>query len=144
MIKEFQKEYRWLSNFWPCTIILDNRQYKSVEHAYMSAKSDDPLWKDTCEVVTSPGQIKRMSKGLVLKKDWNSIKIDVMRECLKQKFSDSNPELKTKLINTADLHIQEGNTWGDKFWGIDLRSGKGLNHLGSLLMQIRKDLIDAI
>lgn len=143
MIKEFQGEYRWLSNFWPCIIEFDGRTFKSIEHAYMSAKSEDPLWKETCEIVTSPGQIKRMSKGLTLDKDWNARKIEVMKVCIAEKFSDKNPELKSKLLNTDDIFIQEGNTWGDKFWGIDLRSGKGLNHLGKLIMRRREELLNA-
>ena len=44
-ILEFQGEYRWLSNFSPCEIILDGITYKSVEHAYMSAKSENEEWK---------------------------------------------------------------------------------------------------
>ena len=32
----------------------------------------------------------------------------------------------------------EGNTWGDRFWGVD--GGEGENHLGGLLMKIRLEL----
>ena len=46
--KEFKDEFRWLSNFIPCDIILDNITYSSVEHAYQSAKSDNPEWKEFC------------------------------------------------------------------------------------------------
>lgn len=48
MIREFQGEYRWLSNFAPVLIKLDGI-YPSVEHAYMSAKSDDMKWKLFCQ-----------------------------------------------------------------------------------------------
>lgn len=32
----------------------------------------------------------------------------------------------------------EGNTWGDKFWGVC--DGEGENHLGKLLMEVRAEL----
>jgi len=40
MIKEFQGEHRWLSNFTPVNILYKGYIYSSVEHAYVSAKSD--------------------------------------------------------------------------------------------------------
>ena len=33
MIKEFQKEYRWLSNFAPCGVELDGQMYLMVQTA---------------------------------------------------------------------------------------------------------------
>ncbi len=36
--------------------------------------------------------------------------------------------------------LQEGNRWGDTFWGVDLRTGKGENKLGKILMRVRKEL----
>lgn len=140
MIKEFQGEYRWLSNFWPCKIILDGLEYKSVEHAYMSAKNSDPLWKKKCQEIDSPGQIKKLSRGIKLPENWTVIKLQVMRDCLKQKFSYENPLLREKLKRTGDEHIQEGNHWGDTFWGVDLRTGDGQNHLGFFIMEIRSTL----
>jgi predicted NAD-dependent protein-ADP-ribosyltransferase YbiA (DUF1768 family) len=38
--------------------------------------------------------------------------------------------------------IQEGNKWGDTFWGVDLKTGEGQNHLGKLIMDIRDELIN--
>jgi predicted NAD-dependent protein-ADP-ribosyltransferase YbiA (DUF1768 family) len=31
------------------------------------------------------------------------------------------------------------NTWSDTFWGVDLKTGKGDNNLGKLIMKIRKE-----
>jgi len=61
-----------------------------------------------------------------------------MRECLYLKFSQE--PFKTWLLETGDLHLQEGNTWGDKFWGVDLETYQGENNLGELIMDIRKKL----
>lgn len=139
MIKEFQGEYRWLSNFAPVEIELDDVFYSSVEHAYMSAKCPDKDWKDFCsnpDVTTA--EVKKRSRWVLLTNDWETKKFKVMRKCLEQKFSQE--PYKTKLLNTGDVHIQEGNTWGDKIWGIDLKTGKGENHLGRIIMEIRNKL----
>jgi hypothetical protein len=138
MIKEFQKENRWLSNFVPCTIILEGKIYSSVEHAYMSAKCTDQEWKLFCQKTKKPGQVKKASRGIKLRSNWEEIKIDIMKECLKQKYNQE--PYKTKLKETGDQFIQEGNWWNDKFWGVCLKTGKGKNILGKLIMEIRKEI----
>ncbi|MCR9066815.1 MAG: NADAR family protein [Cytophagales bacterium] len=139
MIKEFKNEYWWLSNFSPCEIQFNGMLFSSVEHAYMSAKSDDLDWKKFCsDSNNSPGKVKRKSKNIVLKDDWESTKIEVMRKLLKIKFSQ-NP-YKQLLLNTENQVIQEGNRWGDTFWGVDLKTNVGDNNLGLLIMEIREEL----
>mgnify|MGYP000154893838 CR=1 FL=1 len=137
-ILEFQGEYRWLSNFEPCLIILDNITYKSVEHAYMSARNDSPEWKMFCQKTQPPGKIKIASKSITDKDNWKTLKLSVMAYCLQQKFSQE--PFKTKLLNTGDCYIQEGNNWGDTFWGVCLKTNKGENKLGHMIMNIRLDL----
>jgi len=46
--------------------------------------------------------------------------------------------LKEELLATEDWELIEGNTWNDSFWGVCQR--KGENHLGKILMKIRKEL----
>lgn len=137
-ILEFQGEYRWLSNFSPCEIILDGITYKSVEHAYMSAKSENEEWKLFCQTEELPGVIKKKSKNIKLIDNWDNIKVDVMQKCLVQKFNQE--PYKTKLKNTGNSYIQEGNRWKDTFWGVDLNTNKGKNMLGKLIMNIREFL----
>lgn len=139
MIKEFQGEYRWLSNFALVQIYLDGMEYQSVEHAYMSAKSSDDEWKNFCaDKSVSAGAVKKASRGIKLIDDWERLRIPIMRGCLLQKFGKS--PFMEKLLATGNVHIQEGNHWGDKFWGVCLRTGVGENHLGILIMEIRKGL----
>ena len=141
MIREFQGEYRWLSNFAPVKIILEGREYPSVEHAYMSAKSEKEQWKIFCaDQNNSAGQIKRKSKNLVLVENWELIKVETMKTCLSQKF-EKNP-YKARLLKTGEEDIQEGNNWGDTFWGVCLKTNKGKNTLGKLIMSIRDNLKD--
>jgi predicted NAD-dependent protein-ADP-ribosyltransferase YbiA (DUF1768 family) len=61
-----------------------------------------------------------------------------MRFGLALKFSD--PVLREMLLDTGDAILEEGNMWNDTFWGIDLNTGKGQNHLGRLLMERRAEL----
>lgn len=138
MIKQFQKEFRWLSNFTPCTIILDGITYRSVEHAYMSAKSNDIEWKHFCRDTYKPGDVKKASKKIKLRDDWDLIKLDIMSKCIDQKFNQS--PYRQNLLNTRNLYIQEGNYHNDKFWGVCLKTDEGNNMLGKLIMWKRDKL----
>ena len=60
-----------------------------------------------------------------------------METGLRQKFND--PRLKELLIQTGQQALVEGNWWGDRFWGVC--KGTGENHLGQLLMKIRRDFV---
>ncbi len=137
-ILEFRGDYRWLSNMTPCIVIFDGVAYRSVEHAYMSAKSDDAEWKEFCVNTQSPATVKQQSKNIILRDDWETIKINVMYSLLVQKFNQE--PFRQKLIETGDCYIQEGNRWKDTFWGIDLDTNKGNNHLGNLITKIREAL----
>lgn len=62
-----------------------------------------------------------------------------MEEIVRAKFTQ-NESLKWRLIGTGDAYLEEGNTWGDTFWGVDAKTREGRNHLGRILMRIRKEL----
>jgi len=139
MISEFQNEYRWLSNFAPVSIVLDGVEYPSVEHAYMSAKSDEAVWKAFCASNEIPPKwVKRVSGLIQIKPDWELLKLDVMKACLVQKYNTQ--PYRTKLLETGDECLQEGNTWGDTYWGVSLETNTGENILGKLIMEIRESL----
>jgi hypothetical protein len=139
MIESFLEGYRWLSNFAPVRIVLGGFEYPSVENAYVSAKCNDPAWKHKCSSPKfTPGMAKREGRSITLTPDWETIKDEVMFKCLQQKFSQQ-PYM-WLLLSTKDQVIQEGNTWGDKYWGVDLATGEGENKLGKMLMQIRETI----
>jgi predicted NAD-dependent protein-ADP-ribosyltransferase YbiA (DUF1768 family) len=62
-----------------------------------------------------------------------------MRHLLESKFGKANPELRQMLIDTNPCVLIEGNTWGDRFWGVC--EGKGENMLGRLLMNLRAEIM---
>jgi hypothetical protein len=151
MIQQFRGAYGYLSNFAECEIEYNGFTYPSTEHAYMAQKSDEQVqmgttpenlkwvdWNEYCAVSgITAGQVKSFSREVELRSDWNEVKLQVMEDVLRIKFSQE--PFKSKLISTGDEVIQEGNYWGDSFWGVDLKTGKGVNHLGKLLMQIRNE-----
>lgn len=137
-ILEFQGEYRWLSNFWPCSVLLDGMKFNSVEAAYVAAKTTDIAVRKQVQELTKPGDCKRFGRSIKLRTDWESIKLQIMEDLLRQKFAKGSP-LAKKLVATGTSRIEEGNKWGDTFWGVC--RGKGNNHLGKLLMKIRTELL---
>jgi hypothetical protein len=138
MINRFKDEYRWLSNFADVIVTFEGIKYKSIEHAYQAAKSTDADWRTFCASDISAGKVKKSSRKIEVRSDWEEIKVEVMKDLLIQKFS--NGRYKNLLLNTGSVTIQEGNYWGDVFWGIDLQTGEGKNMLGKLIMEIRKNL----
>lgn len=143
MIKQFKGEFAFLSNFQLCRIELEGRIYPSAEHAYQAHKvaaPDDELWKALCETkYISAAEIKKKSRTVKLRSDWEEVKVQIMKDVLLCKFQQ-NATLKTLLLDTGKQEIQEGNTWNDVFWGVDLHTGYGENWLGKLLMQVRTEL----
>lgn len=139
MIKEFKGEHRWLSNFTPCRIVLDGIEYPSTENAFQAAKTTKPEERTQFETITA-GKAKRAGKKVTMRPDWDGVKISVMEDLNRQKYARS--DYKAKLLATGDMEIQEGNYWGDRFWGIC--NGSGLNHLGRIIMKIRTELNQAL
>ena len=65
-------------------------------------------------------------------------KIKVMEYAQRKKY-DQEP-FKTLLLNTGDCLLEEGNWWGDNFWGVDIKTREGCNHLGKIIMCVRDRL----
>lgn len=153
----------YLSNMYPCAVLVEDFgetvEFPSSEHYYqflkhkdivihmtnddtdfqiVDMKSDDSLnWLVACMDSGNTGyKIKRMSKDVKLRNNWNSFKVLAMEHAIKYKF-DSNPVLLQKLLDTGDRPIVEMTDWNDTFWGIDYNSKVGQNHLGKLLMKYR-------
>lgn len=135
-IKGFFGEYRWLSNFSPVTIEFAGFWFPTVEHAYVAAKTLDRNAQEIISGLNTPGEAKRFGRTLVLRYDWEKIKLETMKGFLEQKFGYE--PYANSLLATGDAYLEETNTWGDTYWGVC--NGIGQNNLGKLLMQIRNDL----
>lgn len=64
-------------------------------------------------------------------------RLDVMQSILRVKF-EQNPNLMQKLIDTGNRILINGNNKQEIFWGVDLYSWEGENHLGKIIMDIRE------
>ncbi len=139
-ITSFSGKYKFLSNFSPAPVVMEGETFPTVEHAYQAAKTLDPQQRARIQLAKSPGMAKGLGRAVSLRDDWESIKVDIMRNLLRQKFGI--PDLQSALLATGEAVLLEGNTWGDKFWGCVWVNGEwmGQNNLGKLLMEIRQSL----
>lgn len=153
---EFRNEFFFLSNFFPCVIEnIDGVKFPTVENAYQWCKEVDPSREFTpvdrgttvynwTKYMTeaSPFQAKRVGRRANMKPNWDSIRVEVMRRLLKQKFQVGT-ELAKRLRATRNMKLEEGNWWHDNFWGICMCNRcrfRGQNMLGKLLMERREEL----
>lgn len=133
MIGPFKEKYEFLSNFYPSKIFYDGFWYPTVEHAYQASKTIDYDIRLYISNLYTAGQAKKFTKNLVLRKYWADIKIDIMKDLIRKKFAI--PELRIKLLETAQEDLVELNWWNDIFWGVC--NGIGENNLGNILMNER-------
>lgn len=137
-IDSFTGEHEFLSNFSWVEVEYDGEIYPSVEHAYQAAKTLDLDRRLLIKQARTPGQAKQAGRNrkTVKRDDWDDVKLNIMEYLLRQKFS--HPVMRTRLLATGDAELIEGNNWGDTFWGVC--RGVGKNHLGKMLMRIRRQL----
>ena len=134
-IIHFKDEYFFLSNFYNCDIVYEGISYKSAEAAFQAQKCIDDNKKLEFSAL-SAGQAKKLGKEVELRKDWEDIKVDIMKSVVKAKF-DQHIELQEQLVATGNRCLIEVNVWHDKFWGVS--GGKGKNMLGRILMDLRRE-----
>lgn len=137
VIDSFTGEYRFLSNFYPSLIRHERILYPTVEHAYQASKTSVMSEKRLIAAAASPGDAKRMGQKVMLPRTWESIKVGIMRSLVLAKFM-KHLNLRELLLATGEVPLIEGNTWGDRFWGVC--GGEGKNQLGQILMDVRDDL----
>ena len=137
VIDNFSGSYDFLSNFHPSPITFEGIEYATVEHAYQAAKTESLEEKRAIAALTTAGRAKRMGKRVALRANWESVKVEIMAELVRLKFT-SYANLREQLLATGDTELVEGNSWGDTFWGVC--RGEGRNELGRILMQVRGEL----
>lgn len=142
IINQFKNKYGFLSNFaaLPFGVLYEGILFPTSEHAYQAAKTTDMDLRRRIAAIDTPGKAKRFGQTIHPRDEWD----DEMFRCLQmyrilqEKFSD--PDLRKQLLETGDAELIEGNYWNDMFWGVCLKTKQGKNHLGRLLMKLRKTL----
>lgn len=137
IIRRFRLEYDYLSNFYPACVQVDGLEYLSSEAAFQAAKcakaEDRLLFAEL-----NSNDSKRLGHQVPVRSDWEAVRIGEMEKVVRAKFTQ-NPHLARFLMETGDAELIEGNSWHDTFWGVDLKTGEGENHLGKILMALRED-----
>lgn len=135
VIDSFRGDYAFLSNFYLCPIAYKGKNYLCAEAAFQAQKC--PERADEFTTLTAP-KAKRLGRQVTITvDDWDAQRVSIMGEVVWEKFA-GNPTLAEKLLETGDAQLEEGNTWGDVFWGtVD---GEGENNLGKILMEVRQKL----
>lgn len=140
-IKAFEGPYRFLSNFYPSDVELDGDIYPTVEHAFQAAKTQNRAQRERVRLCSTPGLAKKAGRVVTLRPEWEEVKIAVMFFLLLRKFEPGSI-LAERLLATGDAYLEEGNWWGDRFWGVC--DGEGSNWLGICLMGIRQSLVPCL
>lgn len=134
IIDSFREGFYFLSNFYKASILYDGIIYMNAEAAFQAQKTNNMVERVYMSEM-GPAEAKRYGRKVKLRKDWNDVRLSVMKDIVYVKFSQ-NPDLKEKLLATGEARLEEGNDWGDRFWGTV--GGSGENHLGKILMEIRE------
>lgn len=127
------------SNFALYPVKIDGEIWQTTEHYFQAQKFDDKKYRAKIAKANSPMLAAKLGRDRkqTLRKDWESVKDNIMRKAVLAKFSQY-AELKALLLSTGDAKIIE-HTENDDYWG-DGGDGKGKNKLGQILMSVRKEL----
>ena len=132
-------EFGEFSNFAPYPFTLDGERWQTSEHYFQAQKFEDKSYKAKIRKSNSPLLAAQMGRDRKqkLRRDWESVKVEVMRAAVLAKFTQ-HEELRVLLLSTGDSKLVE-HTENDDYWG-DGGDGSGKNMLGRILMQVRESL----
>jgi predicted NAD-dependent protein-ADP-ribosyltransferase YbiA (DUF1768 family) len=158
MIERFRGEYFPFSNMYPlhewieadCGVLVP-----TSKHAYMANRFKDTRIQlavaaarglETSSAIYKDGlAAKKLAHELIAAGEKLSAanpiaRIALMRRVVRQKV-DKNDAVRSLLTSTDEQDIQEGNDWGDTFWGVSpVGSAIGQNNLGKIYMELRSEL----
>ncbi|MCB9642142.1 MAG: NADAR family protein [Myxococcales bacterium] len=125
------------SNFSYHRVYLKGKYWPTTEHYFQAQKFAGTEHEEAVRMQKGPGFAAQMGRNrkLPLRKDWESIKDNVMRDAVYAKFTQ-HKDLKELLLSTGEAVLIE-HTTNDSYWG-DGGDGSGKNMLGRILMEIRK------
>ena len=142
-IDKFRNEYFFLSNFSSYSLMYKGIRFNNSEQAYHYEKATNSIDKQEILKCNTASEAKRIGRKIKLDiTEWDKKKIYIMEDILRAKFSQEH--LKSKLLNTGNKKLIEGNYWHDNFYGncycYKCKNIIGENNLGKSLMKIREEL----
>lgn len=142
VIDRFRGEYFFLSNMFETPVRFEGLNYPCSESAYQAQKLVDPAMRERVSRMDGK-EAKRFASVLPVRDDWPKMRRDVMERVIRVKFSQS-PELRERLLGTEGLWLEEGNDWGDSYFGVITLEvtghSFGANVLGRTLMKVRREI----
>lgn len=136
---EPDEPHGFLSNFCWAPITVFDQAWSTSEHYYQAQKFSDIAIQRQIQHAPTPDEAFSLSRKYahLVRHYWDDIKLSVMAFVVREKFLQ-NPKLANQLVKTGDASLTE-HSHKDEFWG-DGGDGKGQNHLGAILMQVREEL----
>ena len=135
VINQFKGEYDFLGNRFGCRFVWQELQYSNAEAAFQSSKCVDESERKVY-AGCSADKAALKGKDMLPFPGWEDARLDIMESILRAKF-EQNPALMKKLTDTGARILINGNNKQETYWGVDLYSWQGENHLGKILMNIR-------
>ncbi|KAK3107077.1 hypothetical protein FSP39_006482, partial [Pinctada imbricata] len=136
----YVKGYREpLSNFYRMEFQWQQNTFNSLEQAFQHEKArrhGDHRTAKRILAAKHAGIANKIGRDVRIHPLWDREKEKIMYQMLWEK-SNQSEEFRHELLRTADKEIYE--ELPDKFWGTG-RDGKGRNVLGSMLMDLRKEI----
>ena len=132
-------EYGCFSNFSKHAVHLKGKRWPTTEHYFQAQKFAGTEHEEdvrTCKTAREAANMGR-SRKLPLRRDWESVKDQIMLEAVRAKFTQ-HEDLRAILLGTGTAKLVE-HTENDSYWG-DGGDGTGKNRLGQILMQVREEL----
>jgi ribA/ribD-fused uncharacterized protein len=139
-------KYGEFSNYYTkAPIRLEEKDWATNEHYFQAKKFLDAAFQERIRQAQFPGQASdignsRSKSNPPLRKDWESVKLNIMETAIRAKFTQ-HANLRDLLIKTGDDILVEDNPH-DYFWGCGA-DGSGQNNQGKLLMKVRAELLVA-
>lgn len=132
-------EHGCFSNFSRHPVKLKGKEWKTSEHYFQAQKFAGTPYEEKVRKTSNAAESARMGRdrSLPLRKDWESVKDNIMRDVIYAKFTQ-HEHLKKTLLSTGDAKLVE-HTVNDNYWG-DGGNGSGKNMLGIILMEVREKI----
>jgi ribA/ribD-fused uncharacterized protein len=138
-----EKPYGAFSNLFRRPISFEGRVYPTAEHAYQAGKARKEEVREWLLNAPTPSLLAMAAHGLYtwdIVPNWSKIKYARMSQVIHAKFTEHS-DLRELLLSTGEARLVEvgrvdnsvNRTWGEV-------NGKGLNMLGTLLMDLRSQL----
>lgn len=137
----YEQDFYVLSNFSAFSLMWHGKRFDTSEAAYhwMKFMPNEIGIAAMIRKAPSAHEAFKLAEHYksVRRKDWDSAKVDIMRDILRAK-AEQHEYVRRKLLATGDRELIE-DSWRDDFWGWGPRRD-GQNMLGELWMEVRAEL----